>query len=48
MSRDFAVWAPLAGTVELRAGRARLPLQGTDDGWWRLADPAAVPEGETD
>ena len=48
MSRDFAVWAPLAGTVELQAGGARLQLQGADDGWWRLADTAAVPEGETD
>jgi maltooligosyltrehalose trehalohydrolase len=49
MSRDFAVWAPRAGTVELQAGALRLPLQGPDgDGWWRLADTAAVPEGEAD
>ncbi|MET1155241.1 alpha-amylase family glycosyl hydrolase, partial [Arthrobacter sp.] len=49
MSRDFAVWAPRAGAVELQTGAARLPLRGPDgDGWWRLADTAAVPEGEAD
>jgi len=44
----FDVWAPLAKTVELKAAGQLLSMEQSQDGWWTLADPAAVPAGETD
>jgi len=45
---DFAVWAPLPGSVELRvrpagadhaSGESRIPMERDDRGWWRPAAP---------
>ncbi|MCG2621686.1 malto-oligosyltrehalose trehalohydrolase [Arthrobacter sp. I2-34] len=49
-ARDFAVWAPEAGRVDLVAGPdARpVPLGRADQGWWRLPAAAQLPAGELD
>ncbi|MCW2607004.1 MAG: maltooligosyl trehalose hydrolase [Frankiales bacterium] len=39
------VWAPTPSTVELQLGDDRLPMTGTDDGWWAV-DVAPSEEGQ--
>jgi maltooligosyltrehalose trehalohydrolase len=34
---EFTVWAPLPARVDLVIGQRRLPMSGTEDGWWHLA-----------
>ncbi|MDQ1294983.1 MAG: maltooligosyltrehalose trehalohydrolase [Actinomycetota bacterium] len=38
----FAVWAPVAETVEVVSGARRLPLVRGERGWWSLEVPDAV------
>ncbi len=47
------VWAPLAASVEIEAGRpgeepARAPMLAEADGWWRWERPAALADGPLD
>ncbi|CAA9291130.1 MAG: GH13_10 / GH13 / GH13_36 / GH13_9 / GH13_ 11 / GH13_20 [uncultured Friedmanniella sp.] len=54
---DFAVWAPLPESVELRirpvgsagSGESRIPMERDEEGWWRPAAPLPLDgEGEFD
>ncbi|MGI9017764.1 MAG: malto-oligosyltrehalose trehalohydrolase [Euzebya sp.] len=37
----FDVWAPQADRVDITVGTRHLPLQPTDNGWWRLVTDAS-------
>jgi len=41
MTEPIAVWAPLAGSVDLALGDERIPMRQDDGGWWTAADAVA-------
>jgi maltooligosyltrehalose trehalohydrolase len=42
----FRVWAPVAQRVAVKVAGARLPLTGSEGGWWAVDVPAAGPGSE--